>query len=614
MSQSLETSNTAASTTRPVDLGERKQAPWADLACIGLLAVVCAAMFFLGLGSVGIIDPGDGYYSEGAREMIESGDYVTPRLNYQMYCAKPILIYWLIASAYHVFGVNEFAARFWSALLATGLVVAIYWLGRCMFNRKTGLLAGLILASSPLVVTFARLSVVVLPMTCFIGLALVALSMTVVAGSRRWWPVLYVALGLSVLTKGPVGVGLITASFALFLLVRRPSAELLKQWLRRLHLTWGSLILAAIVVPWHIAVAQATDWLFLKVFYLYENLGRFNGEVNHEHSEVWYYLPILVYGFAPWVIFLPSAIANVWRSRRSSGHIGRAGVDALLLLTCFAATVITVFSISAAKLQTYILPAFPALAVLVAVLFERWTRHAERTPRWLKISSGVLAMVALGAAIAVPILAIFVKGIAWPEKLVGGMIGALVAVGWALVLLFFRRGRIAFPLYASVATTVVGCALISYVAFQVGYQYRGASLHELIRPLIGRQVNVAFYREFKPSVMFYLRQPVDTFFIPQQLVPANSWLANTAGVTTTSGALYILAGKDDLRSLAAGQEGRFRLLDRKGSWCLLETDSLSLRKLATLEETFKQDLRLDMGGHNWGSVPFAGGPRRISQR
>src|SRR5262249_16383201 len=254
-------------------------------------------------------------------------------LNYQIYFSKPILIYWLIASAYHVFGISEFAGRFWSAVLTTVLVLATYWLGRCILNRKSGLLAGLILSSSPLVVTFAKLSLVDAPFTAFIGLSLIALTMTVAVGSRRWWPVFYAALGLSILTKGPVGVVLLGLACLGFVIIRRPSFNTIKKWWGRLQPLWGSLIVLAVIAPWHVAVARTTNGLFLKVFYLYENMNRFEGHVNHQHREVFYYLPIIAYGFFPWVIFLPSAIANLVPAARGRVEPSRRS-DALMLLAC----------------------------------------------------------------------------------------------------------------------------------------------------------------------------------------------------------------------------------------------------------------------------------------
>lgn len=598
--------------TDQVRCGARPDLFWADLALMGLLTLACLAMFFARLGSYGIIDPGDGYFAEAAREMVESGNYVTPHLNYQVYFSKPILIYWLIASAYHAFGISEFAARFWSAALSTCLVLATYWLGRTILNRKSGLLAGLILMTSPLVVTFARLSMVDSPLTCFVGLAVVALLMTTVAGSRRWWPVFYVSLALSVLIKGPVGVVLVAGAFVVFLIARRPSPDVLNQWLVRLHPWWGVLILLAIVLPWHLAVAQDTDWLFLKVFYLYENLDRFRGQLNHEHHEIWYYLPVLAYGFFPWVIFLPSAIANLLAVRRPDPHAAslnnaRLGSDGLFFLACFAATVVVFFTLSATKLQTYVLPAFPALAVLVASVLDRWTGQPAKAPRWLKLALGALAVLAIGAALAVLVAAIFARGVPVWVKLIGSLTGFLLATGLVWVFLVFRRGRSAVPLYTLVAITVTGCALISQIAFEVGYRYRNAGLHQLIGPLIGRRAKVAFYQEFKPSMMFYLRRPVDTFFIADQLISESTTVPAQGSADASGGQLYVLSGKKGMQTLVSRHGDKLKLVDRKGPWCLLVAERLTLRKLPTLEESFRQEMKLDVGQHTWGTLPFAGG-------
>ena len=490
-----------------------------DLFCACGLFFVCLVMFFWDLGSFGIIDPGDGYFSEGAREMIELGDYVRPHLNYQVYFSKPILMYWLIASAYHVFGISEFAARFWPAALSTGLALSIYWLGRCAFSRKTGLLAGLVFASSPLVVTFARLSLVDAPLMCFVGLAMLAFVMTTVLGSRRWWPVLYVAMGLSLLTKGPVGVVLLAGAFAVFLLVRRPCRRTIKQWLARLRIIPGSLIFVALVAPWHLAVARATDGLFLQVFYLYENVARFQGHVNHEHPEPWYYLGVLAYGFFPWIVFLPPALGNVFKARRGSGDLERRGADTLVFLACFVLVVFGFFTVSVAKVQTYILPAFPALSLLVAAVLDRWLRTSF-APRWLTAATAGLAAFALCAAAGAPVLALSLPGLTAWAGWSAVLSGLLIGVGWTGAFLWLRRRRTAAALYLLVATTVAGCAATCRVAFEVGYRLRDASLNALIRPLQGQPGQVAFYQEFKPSVMFYLQRPVDTFFSADQLAAA----------------------------------------------------------------------------------------------
>lgn len=580
-----------------------------DLLCACGLFIVCLVMFFWGLGSYGIIDPGDGYFCEGAREMIELGDYVRPHLNYQVYFSKPVLIYWLIASAYHVFGISEFAARFWPAALSTGLAQSIYWLGRCAFSRKTGLLAGIVFASSPLVVTFARLSLVDAPLTCFVGLAVVAFVMTTVLGSRRWWPVFYIAMGLSMLTKGPVAIVLLAGAFALFLFVRRPSLTTIRQWLARLHIIPGSLIFVALVAPWHLAVARATDGLFLTVFYLYENVARFQGHVNHEHPELWYYLGVLAYGFFPWVVFLPPALANVFKARRFSGDLGRSGADTLVFLACFVLVVLGFFAVSAAKVQTYILPAFPALSLLVAAVLDRWLRNAV-APRWLTAATAGLAALALCAAAGAPVLAFFLQGLTVWAGWNAVLAGLLIGVGWTGSFLCLRRRRTAVALCLFVATTVAGCALTSRAAFEVGYRLRNASLHALIRPLQGQPGQVAFYQEFKPSVMFYLERPVDTFFSPDQLEATGTRTRENSPGGAAGTPLYILAGKAGISSLLAVHGRRLKLIDRKGPWHLFLAEGLAVRKLPTLEEAFRKRMQMSSGQFTWGALPFAGGSAR----
>jgi 4-amino-4-deoxy-L-arabinose transferase-like glycosyltransferase len=262
-----------------------------------LLLLCCAALFIWRLWSPPLLDPGDGYFTEAAREMVESGDYIVPHLNYQIYFSKPILIYWLISSAYHVLGVNEFAGRIWSAIMATALVLCAYWMVRCISNSRAGLIAGTLLASSPLVVTYARMSLVDMTFSSLLGIAWCALVMTVATESRKWWPIMYVALGLSLLTKGPAGGVLFVAACAAYLIAVRPGWAWIGTQLKKVHLLWGLLLFAAITVPWHIAVGLATNWLYLKVFYLYENVGRYAGQTNHNHPEPWFYLVVFGYGF-----------------------------------------------------------------------------------------------------------------------------------------------------------------------------------------------------------------------------------------------------------------------------------------------------------------------------
>ena len=557
------------------------------------------------LGSFGIIDPGDGYFAEASREMLERGDFVTPHLNYQIYFSKPILIYWLISSAYYAFGVSEMAARLWPAALATALVISTYWVTRCLAGARAGLLAGLILVSSPLVVTFARLSMVDMPFTSFLGIAVCALVMTVVVGSRRWWPVIYAALALSVLTKGPAGLVLFGLGVLAFLAVGRPSKQRLIGWIKQLEPGWGSLIFLAITVPWHVAVGLATRGLFLQVFYLYENLGRFEGHVNHAHEELWYYLPVLAYGFFPWVMFLPEALKRAFPGRESKPVWESKQAAGLLLMACWILTVLVFFTLSRTKLQTYILPCFAAMAVIIAVTLEGWLGTAQanrRPPRSLGILSPILALLGLAAACAGPIAAVTVKHIDLWMRLVAALSGLCLGVGWIYQFMLLRRQQFERSLWCLLSTSTVVCALVTPVAFELGYRYRDADLREVIRCIPRHHSKVAIYQDFKPSIMFYLRRPVDSFFSPDWLVKVDDPHANAQPRQ------FVITSQKADRDLIAAHGGRLSLVASKGSWRVYETVRLSLLPLPTLEQTFKYRLNMSTNKYSWGTLPFAGGP------
>ena len=498
-----------------------------------ILIASCLAVFFFRLGSVPFLDPGDGYFTEASREMIERGDFIVPHLNYQIYFSKPILIYWLIIGAYKVLGVNELAGRIWSAIFASALVLCTYWMVRSLANRRAGIFAALVLITSPLVVTFARMALVDMVFSSLLGIALCALVMTCFVGSGRWWPVLYLALGLSVLTKGPAGIVLFGLGVTGFLLVARPRKQWMLQQFGSLHAPLGSLIFASVVLPWHIAVGIATRGLFLKVFYLYENLGRYAGHTNHRHPEFWYYLPVLAYGFFPWVLFLPPAARQLWVANRSITRLGtdestqaQGKSSGLLLVACWATAIFLFFTLTSTKLETYILPSISAFAVLIGCTLDDWlTRLEEGKPvsRWMKGNSICLAAISVASVIAALIGAAVVKEISTGLK-VWAIAGALcLAIGWTRQAILFKRGSYSRSLCWLLGSAVVACAILAPVAFEIGYKYKQQDVHAVIEAIKGQDAQVALYREFKPTLMFYLHKPIDSFFSPDQIVADRPW-------------------------------------------------------------------------------------------
>jgi 4-amino-4-deoxy-L-arabinose transferase-like glycosyltransferase len=593
-------------------------------------------LFFLALSSWGLIDPGDGYFSEAAREMIECNDYIVPHLNYQIYFSKPVLIYWLIIAAYKAFGVTVFAARFWSAALATGMVLCCYWTTRSIVNKRAGVIAALIFASAPLVVTFARMALIDMSFTCLLGFAMCATAMTLFTDSKRWWPWIYTSLALAVLDKGPAGLAVYLVGVAGFaVLYKRKPSEMLPV-LKRLHILPGIVLFTALALPWYLAVGIATKGLWPQVFFFFENVGRFAGHTNHRNPYVWFYLPVILYGFFPWFMFLPNALVDVAKERFSGSSSEAARTDNVqkiagynLLTAGWTVTVLILFSLSMTKLQTYILPAFPSMAILVGVALDRWATKfgncsaGDSKPPWsFKIIAAALALVGLAASLAcvagitiacdpavlmsvkakfIPQLVDIVKDTPVASRTALIAMTAVLSVGLTLSAKSLTVSRTtANGVIILTATIVAACTIGSPVVFQLGYKYKDADVQAVAAVLHDRPGPVALFHDFKPGLIWHLQRPVDTFFSCDQLH------SRQAGEPQVQ---YIITGRKGSAELLTRYPTQLHVIAQKGDWYIFESHQVIALRLPTLERSFKEHIDLSGGDFSWGTLPFAGGTK-----
>lgn len=572
------------------------------------LLAVCFFSFFAGLGACPLLDPGDGYFAEGAREMLERADYVVPYLNGQIYFSKPVMIYWLIIGAYKSFGVSEFAARFPSAVLATISVLLTFMMGRKIAGPRAGFLAGIVLAASPFFCTFGRMCLVDMAFSTFLTGALTAFVFSMDRPENKSWPWIYVALAGAVLTKGPAALVLAGATVVLFSLLQRQNPFAI---VRPLHVLPGVAILAALVVPWFYAVGLATDWLWPKVFLLFENVDRFNGHTNHINHNPFYYLLVLAYGFMPWTIVAPLLMTGLKEKLIANRPT--------CLLLCWTIVVVGAFSASVTKLQTYVLPVFAPSAVLLGVSLAAWATRIENgrfrhLPKSFTVASFV--MTGIGAGLFLLSFALF-AGLALnyfpfpsdnlPDGLkfataLAALCCSVIAVGQGC--LYARRAHSAW-FKSFIAANCAVVALTVGVVFEVAYDFMQRDLNVVIEPLKHldwKNKDVAIFEHFKPSVMFYLHHSVDSFFQPTALEPV------PAGEQSTQ---YLLVPKRRKELLLAGNAQRFELVNESGRWLLFKTSELKLRKLPTLETTFRAGTKLSMKGAHWGTLPFAGSGKTL---
>ena len=358
-----------------------------DTRSLLVLALAALVIWFGNLDYRKLIKPDEGRYAELSREMAVTGDWVTPRLNGIKYFEKPPLNYWAGAAAFNLFGQREWAARLWSALTGLFGIVLAWYAGRELFGPRAGVYSAVVLGSSLMYVVVAHLNTLDMGLTFFLFLALCAflLGQRDEAGPRdnaRWMHVAWAAMAGAVLSKGLVGIVIPGATLVLYSLVQRDW----RVW-RRLHLTTGLLLFLAIAAPWFALVSMRNPE-FAWFFFVHEHLLRYTTKI-HQRDEPWYYfIPLLIAGGLPWTVVMLDAAWHSWKAE------ARKTFQARRFLLIWCGFVLLFFSASGSKLPPYILPLFPALALLTA---WRLTSISGKTLAWQLAPVALLAMGALAA-------------------------------------------------------------------------------------------------------------------------------------------------------------------------------------------------------------------------
>jgi 4-amino-4-deoxy-L-arabinose transferase-like glycosyltransferase len=521
-----------------------------------LLAAIASLLFFCNLGGAHLWDEDEAIFSQTAREMYDRGEAVVPYFNGQLFAHKPPLMYWFMAAGYGLFGTGEFAARCFSAVFGVGSVLLTYRLGRLIFSPTAGFWAGLVLATSlnfnviaraatpdAFLVFFCTLSILF-----FVSGTAKARAVSADASERNapwagqtafepsWttYTLVYGAMGLAVLTKGPIGVVLPTAVLGLFLLVMRAPAgspgrdqskrgtssgalRVVSHWLARVLLPrhvlatiWSMRPLTAIVTvlavagPWYLAVGLKTDGEFLSGFFGVHNLGRFLNAMENHRGPVFYYLIAMAAGFFPWSVLFGPMMVDV-RRLLNGPTPWRAGY---VLAISWVVVWVGFFSLAGTKLPSYILPAYPGLALICGALVDRWLRDASVIAKgWTRAVWATVALVGIGMIVALPIAARWYLADTWLLASLG-----LIPLGGAAIGCFFTEHGRARP--AAVTLAAMSVALMLGV-FAVGAayvdRYRDTPhFAEIVTRQADaqREVNVASYHYFRPSFVFYTGRSV----------------------------------------------------------------------------------------------------------
>ncbi|MBD2102158.1 glycosyltransferase family 39 protein [Leptolyngbya sp. FACHB-261] len=494
---------------------------------LGLL-LLCWVAFGWQLGDIGLIDETEPLFAEAARQMLRTGDFITPYFNGVTRFDKPPLIYWGMALAYQLVGVNEWGVRLPSALAGTGLTLGVFWTLRTFTGSwRAAWVGAVVTALSPMALAWGRIGVSDMLLCACIGATMLSFFVGYVRQSRLAYLSLYAWMSLGILTKGPVAIVLPALAIALFL-------ALVGQWRQvrsELHLLQGSLIVLLLALPWYLAVTAINGEAFIDKFFGYHNIDRFVSVVNRHQAPLYFYIPVILIGFLPWSPFLPLAIARLrfwrlgeWRTQPRSEHLG-------LYALCWFGVVLVFFTVSVTKLPSYMLPLIPAIALLLGLL---WRDETSLKSRGFQISAfaavGVYALLAVLSWHSLnwlppdPWMPNLQKELAQQNlNLTAALIWAGIAVLGVLAVLW-RQGRFWFPMGCSLGFA----ALIALVILPT------LTTLDLQRQLPLRQLAVVIedYQQMhpeqasdlivlgpvvKPSVVFYAKRNARFLQISKQL-------------------------------------------------------------------------------------------------
>jgi 4-amino-4-deoxy-L-arabinose transferase-like glycosyltransferase len=516
---------------------------FAKLQTLILPVLLCLAVcpYFVGLGDSSIWDANEAFYVETPREMMERGNYVFPTFNYEPRVNKPVLSYWIVAGFYHLFGISVGVQRLPIAIGAIVLIATAFFLARAaapdQFSSRAAWWAAIGLAVSPRLLIFARRIFIDIYISMFMALTLLFFALAERYPQRRrlFLILMYVSVGLGVLTKGPVAAVLPGLVFAVYLIVH---GELRR--VTQMMIPIGTLIVLAIVVPWYAALYRVAGWGPIKSFLLGENFERFaHGLGVSADRPFWWYLPVVFSDSFPWSLLLFAAGAAWLRDRTTRLPAVDPAFRVRTLMWLWIFTIVGFFSFSVAKQDLYIFPIVPAVFALAGVTIARASKPSSTVAR-VDLATAVIGI--LLAIVGAGFFYLF-RGAGVVYALEGSAAVGIFAMagGFGAVVLAWRKHAPAGLAVLASALIAVNWAFVLRVmpSFEV---YKPApGLAAVLRERAASSDLIVTYNVALPSLVFYLRRHIDVFYDHDEVLQ----------VLRSKAPLYLMSSEDDYARLLA---------------------------------------------------------------
>ncbi|HWP49016.1 MAG TPA: phosphatase PAP2 family protein [Candidatus Limnocylindrales bacterium] len=472
-------------------------------------------LFFYGLTGFTLFDVDEAVFSEATREMMETGNWITPQYNYSNRYDKPILFYWLMALSYKLFGVNEFGARFWSPTMAVALVIMTFYFLRRTMDIQVALLGALILSTCLEMYYLSHVAVTDMTLCFFITAALYTFFLGHQSSNetKKWWyRSCYIFMALATLTKGPIGVVLPLLAVVPFLI----ATDTWRQTLKEGRIFSGILLFLAVTGPWYILEIAINGWDYINKFFIFHNVTRYLAPDRGHKGPIYFYLGIILVGFFPWSTFLPHALSRVISTR--IGELKRsAKIDPLsFLATSWFFTTLLFFTFAKTKLPNYVLPLFPAMAILTGRWWSDYLSEELKGVRGIKISRLILGLTSLSLALIFGMTPFILSKLA--EKYPGRFMESLDirlgcwllagtfligGIGGTLTLTKFKRTSFGILVLTMILVNII---TLTAIVPPVNAYFQG-SLHDLanmVRTQIRPDGKLVVYGKLdNPSIAFY---------------------------------------------------------------------------------------------------------------
>lgn len=475
------------------------------------LLVVYTIIWFGTLNYRHLIPSDEGRYAEMAREMLVSGDWITPRYNNYLYFEKPPLHIWATALVFQGFGIGEWQARLWSGMLGYLTILLVGFTAWRLYSPRAGLLAAVALGSAPMWVVGGHFNSLDTGLSAYLAAALSSFLLAQASQTAkmrvRWMLGCWVAMALATLSKGLIGIVLPAIVFVVYSI----ATWNWRIW-KELCLFKGLLLFLFITAPWFILVSLRNPE-FAQFFFINEHFQRFTQVEHSRPGSIYFFLPFLLLGFLPWLPQVGSAMLQAWRQHRGQ-------FSSLSLISCWVLVILGFFSLSQSKLPGYIMPTFPALALLAGYAIDRRLNERSGLSLSWKVQAIFFVLLGLIGFAFLPVIGFEAKAdelLAYATYTQWVISALLVLIMLSLLTVLLARRYPLLSIYCYAMGFFLTCTIAGTGHEALGRAVSGVDLADRVKTQIPLDATIYSVRILDHTFPFYLGRTMVMVEFPDEL-------------------------------------------------------------------------------------------------